>query len=204
MRVSDLTSLTVLVFCSMSNAFVVVNGPRASSTRRTSIPDVLWPAGKKNDYVSVVARTVRSRRQHPPPLQLLTSRHLVEEEKAEISVVDRPGFWDAIVRTFSQSANTRRASPALVRSEADRRRVQFATLLRVCVPSFLSGVAAYLVFPAAALTLAGSMHDPGVFSVLSQDSSQFVQNFLTVAGLLFSILVGQTCESMAIGCRGAA
>ena len=36
------------------------------------------------------------------------------------------------------------------------------------------------------------MNDAGVFAVLSQDSSQFVQNFLTVAGLLFSILVGQT------------
>jgi len=36
------------------------------------------------------------------------------------------------------------------------------------------------------------MNDAGVFQVLSQDSSQFVQNFLSVAGLLFSILAGQT------------
>eukprot|EP00555_Chaetoceros_dichaeta_P007151 CAMPEP_0198261062 /NCGR_PEP_ID=MMETSP1447-20131203/9859_1 /TAXON_ID=420782 /ORGANISM="Chaetoceros dichaeta, Strain CCMP1751" /LENGTH=323 /DNA_ID=CAMNT_0043948863 /DNA_START=460 /DNA_END=1431 /DNA_ORIENTATION=+ len=36
------------------------------------------------------------------------------------------------------------------------------------------------------------MNDAGVFAVLSQDSSQFVQNFLTVSGLLFSILIGQT------------
>ena len=40
--------------------------------------------------------------------------------------------------------------------------------------------------------LATLMNDAGVFAVLSQDSSQFVQNFLTVSGLLFSILVGQT------------
>ncbi|KAI2505238.1 hypothetical protein MHU86_9234 [Fragilaria crotonensis] len=42
------------------------------------------------------------------------------------------------------------------------------------------------------MLLASSMNSAGVFQVLSQDSSQFVQNFLTVAGLLFSILVGQT------------
>jgi hypothetical protein len=42
------------------------------------------------------------------------------------------------------------------------------------------------------LGLASLFNDAGVFAVLSQDASQFVQNFLTVAGLLFSILVGQT------------
>ena len=87
------------------------------------------------------------------------------------------------------------SSPAEVRCARDRRRVSFVTLLRVVVPSLVAGVLAYLVFPALALALASSFRDPGVFTVLSQDSSQFVQNFLTVAGLLFSILVGQTCES---------
>jgi hypothetical protein len=42
------------------------------------------------------------------------------------------------------------------------------------------------------LFLATLMSDTGVFTVLSQDSSQFVQNFLSVSSLLFSILVGQT------------
>jgi len=42
------------------------------------------------------------------------------------------------------------------------------------------------------LWLCSFFTETGVFTVLSQDSSQFVQNFLTVAGLLFSILVGQT------------
>lgn len=101
---------------------------------------------------------------------------------------------ERIATTLSQSYNALAASPAEVRSARDRRRVSVLTLLRVSIPSLLAGVGAYLIFPALALSMASSMHDPGVFAVLSQDSSQFVQNFLTVSGLLFSILVGQTCE----------
>ena len=70
--------------------------------------------------------------------------------------------------------------------------MQLYTLLRVSIPSVLAGVAATLLFPGLSMGLATLMNDAGVFTVLSTDSSQFVQNFLTVAGLLFSILVGQT------------
>jgi len=65
-------------------------------------------------------------------------------------------------------------------------------LFRVGIPSVIGGIFATLVFPGLAMFLASVMNDAGVFAVLSQDSSQFVQNFLTVSGLLFSILVGQT------------
>lgn len=112
-------------------------------------------------------------------------RHIVERLS---SIVSSPRYSVKVVASTSPS-------PAEVRCARDRRRVSFVTLLRVVVPSLVAGVLAYLVFPALALALASSFRDPGVFTVLSQDSSQFVQNFLTVAGLLFSILVGQTCES---------
>jgi len=65
-------------------------------------------------------------------------------------------------------------------------------LLRVGIPSILAGIVSTLLFPMLSIGLATMMNDAGVFAVLSQDSSQFVQNFLTVSGLLFSILVGQT------------
>lgn len=77
-------------------------------------------------------------------------------------------------------------------SERARTRVQLVTMFRVGVPSMLAGVFATFIFPGLSLFLASIMNDAGVFQVLSQDSSQFVQNFLTVSGLLFSILVGQT------------
>ena len=70
--------------------------------------------------------------------------------------------------------------------------MQLVTLLRVGIPSLISAIIGTFLFRFLALTLATIMNDAGVFAVLSQDSSQFVQNFLTVAGLLFSILVGQT------------
>ncbi len=74
----------------------------------------------------------------------------------------------------------------------DRAKFQLVTLLRVGIPSIVFGIAAFFVFPFLALFLASIVNDAGVFAVLSQDSSQFVQNFLTVSGLLFSILIGQT------------
>jgi len=74
----------------------------------------------------------------------------------------------------------------------EKLKVQLITLLRVGIPSIVSGIVAFFAFPALALFLASMMNDAGVFAVLSQDSSQFVQNFLTVSGLLFSILIGQT------------
>jgi hypothetical protein len=84
------------------------------------------------------------------------------------------------------------AITAVGQTSSDRAKFQLITLLRVGLPSLILGIAAYFVFPALALFLASIVNDAGVFAVLSQDSSQFVQNFLTVSGLLFSILIGQT------------
>jgi hypothetical protein len=66
------------------------------------------------------------------------------------------------------------------------------TFFRIIVPSILAGIIGFLIFPGLSLWLGSLFTESGVFTVLSQDSSQFVQNFLAVASLLFSILVGQT------------
>jgi len=65
------------------------------------------------------------------------------------------------------------------------------TLLRVVLPSLVAGVGAALIFPAISLFLKTFL-DAGELSILGNDSSQFVQNFVTVNGLLFSILAGNT------------
>jgi hypothetical protein len=70
--------------------------------------------------------------------------------------------------------------------------IQLETLSRVLLPSFLSSILAYTLFPSLALYLSYLINDSATFAVLSVDSSQFIQNFLTVTGLTFSILVGQT------------
>lgn len=104
------------------------------------------------------------------------------------------GRWSRQASTVSQTAAVKASSSldAWSSSRADRYKMQLTTLIRVGLPSVLAGVGAFFAFPWLALTLASMVNDAGVFAVLSQDSSQFVQNFLTVTGLLFSILVGQT------------
>ena len=70
--------------------------------------------------------------------------------------------------------------------------VQLETLSRIILPSALASIAAYFIFPPLSLGLSYLINDSATFAVLSVDSSQFIQNFLTVTGLTFSILVGQT------------
>lgn len=100
---------------------------------------------------------------------------------------DEKLFWKRITTSFPSSPNS-----LLPYTENDLSTMQLITLLRVSVPSIIAGISGTFAFPSLALFLASIMNDAGVFAVLSQDSSQFVQNFLTVSGLLFSILVGQT------------
>ncbi len=100
---------------------------------------------------------------------------------------------DGLVETFASAASKQMtASQAVGMSGFERSKFQLITLIRVGLPSLIAGIGAFYIFPALALFLASIVNDAGVFAVLSQDSSQFVQNFLTVSGLLFSILIGQT------------
>lgn len=96
-------------------------------------------------------------------------------------------LWEVIASTLSWSISGNKNQ-----AETEKIKVSLITLLRVGVPSVVSGIMAFFLFPFLAIFLASLMNDAGVFAVLSQDSSQFVQNFLTVSGLLFSILIGQT------------
>eukprot|EP00934_Nitzschia_sp_Nitz4_P000747 Nitzschia sp. Nitz4//scaffold64_size103689//33060//34274//NITZ4_004429-RA/size103689-processed-gene-0.165-mRNA-1//1//CDS//3329556109//747//frame0 len=69
---------------------------------------------------------------------------------------------------------------------------QTVTLVRVGLPGLILGTATHIVYPDIAMKIANLIDDAGVFEVVSQDSSQFIQNILNTSGLMFSILVGQT------------
>ena len=116
------------------------------------------------------------------------ARGLVSDSDSEIS------FRERILMTFSTGAASALAKKyGIDFNPSSERGLNALTMLRVGIPSLLSGIVAFLAFPGLALWLCSLFNgDAGVVAVLSQDSSQFVQNFLTVAGLLFSILVGQT------------
>jgi hypothetical protein len=153
----------------------------------------LWPIQQIQHGIARNRRNYFAAEQQPQPPRRGTTGSSSNSNNSA-SVYYGRALVERMASIVSQRYNAKVASPAEIRSARDRRRVSFVTLLRVVVPSLAAGIVAYLIFPALALALASSFRDPGVFTVLSQDSSQFVQNFLTVAGLLFSILVGQTCE----------
>lgn len=119
----------------------------------------------------------------------LDGSNLNEEE----SLVDRVATQITNQLINDDESTKNNASTKIIgKTKSERFRFQLITLIRVGIPSIISGITAFFLFPALALFLASIVNDAGVFAVLSQDSSQFVQNFLTVSGLLFSILIGQT------------
>jgi hypothetical protein len=70
--------------------------------------------------------------------------------------------------------------------------VQLVTIFRVGIPSLAVAAFFKVLYPSAAMGVAAIVNDSGAFAVISQDSSQYIQNILTTSGLVFSILVGQT------------
>jgi hypothetical protein len=70
--------------------------------------------------------------------------------------------------------------------------VQYITLLRVGMPALLYATIAKSIYPSVAMAIAANINDSGVFAVVAQDASQYIQNILTTAVLVFSLLVGQT------------
>jgi hypothetical protein len=70
--------------------------------------------------------------------------------------------------------------------------VNWVTILRVVLPSLGLAASAKVTYSAIAMVLANLIDDSGVFAVVSQDASQFIQNILTTSGLVFALLLGQT------------
>lgn len=68
----------------------------------------------------------------------------------------------------------------------------WVTVFRVVLPSLGLATSAKLSYSTVALILAGLIDDSGVFEVVAQDASQFIQNILTTSGLVFALLLGQT------------
>jgi hypothetical protein len=126
---------------------------------------------------------VSQRQRHPSLSWRLSAVDPAAEAKSEPISAFSNNIWEKMAQK-------------LVNVEKDPSKIeafaQCVTVLRVGVPATLAATAANLVYPSAALALAGILDDSGVFAVVSQDASQYIQNILTTSGLVFSILVGQT------------
>lgn len=86
------------------------------------------------------------------------------------------------------------AEPALVRKRV-RLQQTVATIRRVIVPSIICTVLGVLYFDNITALVMRSL-DKGGLAMVMTDESQFIQNFLTVIGLLFSILAGNAYSSL--------
>jgi hypothetical protein len=70
---------------------------------------------------------------------------------------------------------------------------QYISVLRVIIPSIGYATIAKLIYPSIAMHIASLLQgELGIFAVVSQDASQYLQNICTTSGLVFSILIGQT------------
>jgi hypothetical protein len=73
-----------------------------------------------------------------------------------------------------------------------KRYYELISVLRIGLPAILWATGAHLAYPQVSMSLANAINDSGVFAVVSQDASQYIQNILTTSGLVFSLLAGQT------------
>lgn len=112
------------------------------------------------------------------------------EEKDLIGAtkVAEENFWERAASTFIDVENLDLDDDP----EQVRRYYEVISVLRIGVPALLWATGAHLAYPYVSMGLATAINDSGVFAVVSQDASQYIQNILTTSGLVFSLLAGQT------------
>lgn len=79
--------------------------------------------------------------------------------------------------------------------------MNLSTVVRVIIPTLIAFIFGYIVYVPACEVLQdlldiGNTRKGPILSALGMDSSQFMQNYLTVNGLLFTILCGNTYTSL--------
>ena len=78
---------------------------------------------------------------------------------------------------------------------ATRTQQAISTLLRVALPTVIATVIGFVYFDNLSLYIRSTL-DIGTIRILQADDAQFIQNFLTVIGLLFSILAGNAYSAL--------
>lgn len=123
----------------------------------------------------------------------LSGNKLIKTEPLhKMSSNDENNSSSDMITSISQSLREKNDESSSSSLQPLALQIQVETLFRIIVPSAIASITAFLLFPALALYLSYLINDSATFAVLAVDSSQFIQNFLTVTSLTFSILVGQT------------
>ena len=78
---------------------------------------------------------------------------------------------------------------------ATRTKQATSTLLRVALPTLIATLMGFVYFDNLSLYIRSTL-DVSTVRILQEDDAQFIQNFLTVIGLLFSILAGNAYSAL--------
>ena len=120
-----------------------------------------------------------------PPPRLLVRAPTRPELRVRATTGDR-------VARFKETVAAKKRSRA---SFTIRSRQALSTLVRVALPTLFATVFGFLYFDNISLFIRGAL-DGSAIRVLMADEAQFIQNFLTVIGLLFSILAGNAYSAL--------
>ena len=102
--------------------------------------------------------------------------------------VSDDNVWERLANVFINMDNVSLDSDL----ERVKRYYELITLFRVVLPAVAWATGARVAYPDISMALADAINDAGVFAVVSQDASQYIQNILTTSGLVFSLIAGQT------------
>ena len=120
-----------------------------------------------------------------PPLCATCSHHRCSGRSA-------PPQMQRSSRRMAPKVTARRRSKAVFET---RTRVTQNTVSRVALPTAASTAVAYVYFDNLSLLIRSTL-DAGTISILQADEAQFIQNFLTSMGLLFTILAGTAYSAL--------
>ena len=133
------------------------------------------------------------RKQHVLYMATTSSTELQDKNNNKVlssGVVEPANVWEEVALSLVNV----NANSSANKNDEERMKyyVQTISLLRIGLPSLAIAVTCKLLYPITGMTLAQVINDDGVFAVVSQDASQYIQNILTTSGLVFGLLVGQT------------
>ena len=104
-------------------------------------------------------------------------RSQLSEALKDASVVSNPepSVWEEMAKVFH---------PGDLTGDIDEIKAytQTVSLLRVGIPSLFLASSSNIAYPFVAIALANMINDSGVFAVVAQDASQYIQNILTTSG----------------------
>ncbi|GKY92751.1 hypothetical protein MPSEU_000245100 [Mayamaea pseudoterrestris] len=123
------------------------------------------------------------------PSSLLV-RASFSDPNTRLSVSKKESIWEKIGEIFVKINYDASGNPS--DAAAFQRYVQVVSTLRVGFPSLACATVAKMIYPSLSMAVASQIHDQGVFDVVANDYSQYIQNVLTTSGLVFSLLIGQT------------